>query len=118
MFFNVETSNGRGEKTSYIIPARSGVNAVQQITNQDLYVQNNGCLGWFDVSIASQQYGDDIIFYSVINGCELFFYPSHYGYSHLYSLFTEQVVKERDWREQEAIREQEEEWYKANNPHV
>ncbi|HGY9594040.1 TPA: hypothetical protein ACOJPH_001694 [Vibrio campbellii] len=118
MFFNIETTNGRGEKHQYIIPARSGVNAEQQIQNQDLRVQNLGCLGWFDVEIASQQYGNDIVFYSVINGHEFFVYPNQYGYSHLYNLFAEQVVQEKSWRQEEAIREEEEERYKANHPYA
>ncbi len=116
MFFVVETTNGRGKKDLYFIPAKSGASATHQIKNPDLLIENKESLGWQDVSIASQQYGDEIVFEAFINGQKSLIYPNHYGYQHLCNQFHEQVVAEKSSREEDYRRDLEDELYKSEHP--
>ncbi len=116
MFFVVETTNGRGMKQEYCIPAKSGASAAHQIQNPDLLIETKNSLGWHEVSIASQQFGDEIIFEAFINGQQLLFYPNNYGYQHLQNQFHEQFVAENRAREEEYQRYLEDERYKDEHP--
>lgn len=115
MFFNVKTTNGRGDCYSYIIPARDGFNATHEVDCNNLKVD---CifLGWYDVSIASQQYGYEIIFESNINGSHCLFFPHSYGYRHLLVQFATEVVNEKAERDAEHKRMIEEMEYQSNYP--
>ncbi|MCJ8212207.1 MULTISPECIES: hypothetical protein [Aeromonas] len=115
MFFNITTTNGRGDFHSYIIPARDGFNATQEVDCVNLKVD---CiyLGWHDVSIASQQYGYEIIFESNINGQHYLFHPQSYGYRHLLVQFATEVVNEKAERDAEHKRMIEEMEHQSNYP--
>ena len=116
MFFVVETTNGRGIKEQYCIPAKSGASASHQIQNSDLKIETKECLGWHKVSIASQQFGDEIVFEVSINGRELQIYPNSYGYQHLQNQFHEQVVAEISGRKEEHQRYLDDERYMSEHP--
>ncbi|MGJ8646931.1 MAG: hypothetical protein ACSHXJ_08540 [Marinomonas colpomeniae] len=116
MFFVVETTNGRGMKEQFCIPAKSGESAEYQIQNSDLAIENKGSLGWHEVSIASQQHGNEIIFETSINGQHVLIYPNNYGYLHLKNQFHEQVVVESTAREEEYRRDLEEDLFRNDHP--
>lgn len=116
MFFTIQTTNGRGEHCLYIIPARDGFSATQEVAHPHLKVDVIEFLRWHDVNIASQQYGEEIIFESNIRGQHHLFFPQTPGYRHLLAQFSTEVVRERAFREEEKRRIMEEIEYQNNHP--